>query len=152
MLQVTLHVMAFLSSICTDIIDSVAPSLYQINRETLQWLWNQHNIKSLLSCYPWCVGNVKTPLFNDENTNILFFFLLQYKGKTFSEWPIDFRELCSSTQQNIVLLLCFPKSFYQKLYRYNFSKQISLSYKNRLFFFHKIIHIINFRWYNHLLR
>lgn len=31
---------------------------------------------------------------------------------------------------------------------YNFSKQISLSYKNRLFFFHKIIHIITSQWYN----
>lgn len=41
-------------------------------------------------------------------------------------------------------LLCLPNSFHQKLYRYNFSRQISLSYKNRLFFFHKIIHIINF--------
>lgn len=40
----------------------------------------------------------------------------------------------------------FPNSFCQK--RRNFSKQLSLSYKNRLFFFHKIIHIITFQWYN----
>lgn len=40
----------------------------------------------------------------------------------------------------------FPNSFCQKCH--NFSKQISLSYKNRLFFFHKIIHIITSQWYN----
>lgn len=53
-------------------------------------------------------------------------------------WAVQFH----ITKQYFLLRHVNP--LYQKLYSYNVSKQISLRYKNRLFFFHKIIHIINF--------
>lgn len=74
-----------------------------------------------------------------------------FEGQTFSERPYGFSGAVRFHLKHSFLLR-FPNSFYQKHYRYNFSTQISLGYKNRLFFFHKIIHRINFQWYIHLLR
>lgn len=72
----------------TDIIDRVAPSSF---KSTVNHRDDVREPAELQSVFE----NVKTPFFpNDENTKNIF---LQYKGKTFSEWPIDFRELCSST-------------------------------------------------------
>lgn len=86
----------------------------------------------------WLKCQKNAPFLNDENK--LFF------SCTIRHLVNDLSIFVSyAVPHNKTLFFFFlPESFYHKLYRYNFSKQISLSYKNRLFFFHKIIHIITF--------